>query len=108
MKRFQNVKPHKRNSAHMECGSKMMPVIIGATGTISKSPREYLSNIRGKHEIKEVKKSHIVHCTHTAESANVKVHNIFHELINITCNTSCKYRTSATIYTLEIWFVSGL
>jgi len=31
-------------------------VIIGATGTISKSLRQYLSNISGKHEIKEIKK----------------------------------------------------
>jgi hypothetical protein len=31
-------------------------VITGATGTISKSLRQYLSNIPGKHEIKELKK----------------------------------------------------
>jgi hypothetical protein len=29
----------------------VMPVIIGATGTISKSLIQYLSNIPGKHEI---------------------------------------------------------
>jgi hypothetical protein len=28
------------------------PVIIGATGTISKSFRKYLSNIQGNHEVK--------------------------------------------------------
>jgi hypothetical protein len=32
----------------------MMPVIIGATGTISKSFRKYVSNIPGKHEVKEL------------------------------------------------------
>jgi len=32
--------------------AKVMPVIIGATGTISKSLRKYLSNIPGKHEVK--------------------------------------------------------
>jgi hypothetical protein len=36
--------------------AKVIPVIKGATGTISKSPREYLSNIRGKHEIMDYKK----------------------------------------------------
>ena len=52
-------------------------VIRGATWTISKSLRQYLSNILGKHEIKEQKKnSHIGHCTHTAESANVHAQNI--------------------------------
>jgi len=52
----------------------VISVITGATGTISKSLRKYLSNIPGKHEIKELQKhGHIVHCTQTAESANVKV-----------------------------------
>jgi hypothetical protein len=32
------------------------PVIIEAIGTISKSFRQYLSNILGKHEIKELQK----------------------------------------------------
>jgi hypothetical protein len=35
----------------------VIPVIIGATGTISKSLRQYLSNIRGKQEIKELQKT---------------------------------------------------
>ena len=77
--------------------AKVIPVINGATGTISKSLRQYLSNITGKHEIKELQKnSHIGHCTQTAGSANVKVQNIFHGRNNITCSTNCKYRTAAT------------
>ena len=36
--------------------AKVIPVITGETGTISKSLRQYLSNIHGKHEIKELKK----------------------------------------------------
>jgi hypothetical protein len=31
---------------------KMIPVIIGATGTISKSFRKYVSNIPGNHDVK--------------------------------------------------------
>ena len=31
--------------------TKLIPVIIGATGTISKSLRQFLSNVPGKHEI---------------------------------------------------------
>ena len=42
--------------------------------------------------------SHIGHCTHTTESANVKVQNMFHGRNNITCSTNCKYRTAATLY----------
>jgi hypothetical protein len=82
--------------------SKAISVITGATGTISKSLRQYLSNIQGKHEIKELqKKSHIGHWAHTVESVNVKVQNIFHGRNTITCNTNCKYGTAATLYTLE-------
>ena len=35
----------------------VIPAIIGATGTISKSFRKYVSNIPGKHEVKELQKT---------------------------------------------------
>ena len=35
---------------------KVIPVIIGATGTISKSFRKYVSNIPGNHEVKKLHK----------------------------------------------------
>ena len=38
--------------------TKVIPVIIGATGTISKSFRKYMSNIPGKHEVKELQKAY--------------------------------------------------
>ena len=45
--------------------SKVIPVIIGATATISKSLIQYLSNIQEEHEINELqKKNHIGHYTH--------------------------------------------
>jgi len=57
--------------------AKVIPVIIGATGIISKALRQYLTNLPGKHEIKELQKnSQIGHCTHTAENADVQVQNI--------------------------------
>ena len=89
--------------------AKVIPVIIGATGTISKSIRQYLKNKPRKHEIKELQKnSHIGHCTHASESNGVKVQNIFYVQNNITCSTNCKYRRAATLYTLETWFASGV
>jgi len=42
----------------------VIPVIKGATGTISKSFRQYLSNIPGKHEIKEMQKTVILGTAH--------------------------------------------
>ena len=43
---------------------KLMSVIIGATGTISKSFRKYVSNIPGKHEVKELQKTAILGTAH--------------------------------------------
>ena len=48
----------------MECKTKAIPVIIGAAGTISKSFRKYLSNIPGKHEVKELQKTTILGTAH--------------------------------------------
>jgi hypothetical protein len=51
----------------------VIPLIIGATGTISKSFTKYLSNITGKHEITEPREnSHIGQGIHTLESTNIK------------------------------------
>jgi hypothetical protein len=43
----------------------VIPVIIGATETISKSFRQYLSNIPGKHGIKELQKKQQFWALHT-------------------------------------------
>ena len=40
--------------------TKVIPIIICTTGTISKSLRKYLSDIPGKHEIKELQKTAIL------------------------------------------------
>jgi len=44
--------------------TKVIPVIIGATGTISKSFRKYVSNILGNHEVKELQKAGILGTAH--------------------------------------------
>jgi len=43
---------------------KVIPVIIGATGTISNSFRKYMSSIPGKHEVKELQKIAILGTAH--------------------------------------------
>jgi hypothetical protein len=45
--------------------TKATPVIIGATGTISKSFRKYLSSVPGKHDIKELQTTAILGTAHT-------------------------------------------
>ena len=44
--------------------TKVIPVIIGATGTISKTFRKYVSNIPGNHEVKELQKTAIFGTAH--------------------------------------------
>ena len=43
---------------------KVIPVIIVATGIISMSFRKYVSNIPGKHEVKELQKTAILGTAH--------------------------------------------
>ena len=42
----------------------VIPIIIGATGTISKSFRKYISNTAGNHEVKELQKTAILGTAH--------------------------------------------
>jgi hypothetical protein len=44
--------------------TKVIPVIIGATGNISKSFRKYVSYIPGNHEVKELQKTAILGTAH--------------------------------------------
>jgi hypothetical protein len=44
--------------------AKVIPVIIWVTGTITKSLRQYLSNMPGKHEIKDLQKTAILGTAH--------------------------------------------
>jgi len=49
--------------------TKVIPAITGATGTISKSFRQYLSNIPGQNEIKQLQKTAILGTEHTLRIA---------------------------------------
>jgi len=44
--------------------TKVIPIIIGTTGTVSESFRKYVSNIPGKHEVKELQKTAILGTAH--------------------------------------------
>jgi hypothetical protein len=50
----------------------------------------------------------IGHCVHTSENTVAHVQNTFNVRNNITCSKDCNYRTAATLYALETWFVSGM
>jgi hypothetical protein len=44
--------------------ARVIPVIIGATGTISKSFRKYVSSIPGNHEVGELQETAILGSAH--------------------------------------------
>jgi hypothetical protein len=44
--------------------AKVIPVIFGATGTISKSFREYVSNVPGNHDVRELQKTNVLGTAH--------------------------------------------
>ena len=44
--------------------TRVIPVIIGATGTISESFKKYVSNIPGNHEVRELQKTVILGTAH--------------------------------------------
>ena len=54
----------------MECKTKVIPVIIGASRTISKSFRKYVRNIPGKHEVEELQKAVILGTAHILWKVN--------------------------------------
>jgi len=44
--------------------TRVIPVIMGVTGTISKSFRKYISNIPGNHKVRELQKTAILGTAH--------------------------------------------
>ena len=44
--------------------ARVIPVVTGATGTISNSFRKYVSNIPGKHDVRELQKTAILGTAH--------------------------------------------
>jgi hypothetical protein len=49
----------------------MMMMIIGATGTISKSFRKYMSNTPANHEVKELQKTAILGTAHILQKVQM-------------------------------------
>ena len=81
--------------------AKIISVILGATGTnsvIQTLPEQHTGKTQNQGTTDD---NRFGHCTHTKDSTNVKVRNIFHVRNNIMCSTNYKYRTAATLCTLE-------
>ena len=57
-------RPLEYNTTTTTNNNNNIPVIIGATGTISELSRQYLSNVPGKHGIKELQTTAILGTAH--------------------------------------------
>jgi len=78
----------------------VIPVIIGATGTISKSFRKYVSNIPGKHEVKELQKTAILGTANILRKVLMLKYNRFHTETNDISTMNSNNRIAATLYSL--------
>jgi len=88
--------------------TKVIPVIIGATGTISKSFRKYVNNIPGKHEVKELQKTAILGTAHILRKVLMQKYNRFNTETNDISTMNSNNRIAATLYSLGTYFVSGM
>ena len=88
--------------------TKVISVIIGATGTISKSFRKYVSNIPGKHEVKELQKTAILGTAHTLRKVLMYKYNRFYTETNDISTMNSNNRIAATLHCLGTQFVSGI
>ena len=88
--------------------TKVIPVIIGTTGTISKSLKKYLSNIPGEHKIKELQKTVIWDTAHLPLKVLMLKYKTFNKGNYITYSMNFKYRIAAKLCTLEAWIVAGM
>jgi hypothetical protein len=87
---------------------KMIPVIIGATGTISRSFRKYVSNIPGNHEVKESQKTAILGTAHILRKVLTERYNRVNAGTSDMSTMNSYIRIAATLCSLGTWFVSGI
>jgi hypothetical protein len=93
----------------VECKkTRVIPVIIGATGTISNSFRKYVSNIPGYQKVKELQKTAILGTAHTLRKVLPSKYNGVNVGTSDTGTINSNNRTAAILYSLGTRFVSGI
>jgi hypothetical protein len=88
--------------------TKVIPVIIGATGIISKSFRKYVSNIPGYHKVKELLKTAILGTAHILRKVLTKRYNGVSAGTSDMSTMNSNTIIAATQCFLGTWFVSGI
>jgi hypothetical protein len=87
--------------------TKVIPV-IGATGTNSKSFREYVSNIPGNHEVKELQGTAILGTAHILRKVLTFIYFGVNTGTSDVSTMNSNIRIAATRCSLGTWFVSGI
>jgi hypothetical protein len=88
--------------------ARVIPVIIRATGTISKSFTQYVSTLPGNHDVRELQKTAIFGTAHILRKV------LMSKYIRVNAGTSdmgtinSSDRIAATLYSLGTLFVSGI
>ena len=80
--------------------TKLIPIIIGATGTISKTFRKYVSNVPGNHEVKELQKTAILGTAHILRKVLMLKYNRFNTEANDISTMNRNNRIAATPHSL--------
>jgi hypothetical protein len=88
--------------------TKVIPVIIGATGTISKSFRKYVTNIPGHHEVREPQKTAILGTGHILRKVLTYRYNGVNAETSDMSTMNGYIRIVATQLSPGTWFVSGI
>jgi len=86
----------------------VIPVIRGATETILKSFRKYVSNIPGNHEVKELQKTATLGTAHILRKVLTQRYNGVHAGPSNICTMNSYISIVATQCSLGTWFVSGI
>jgi hypothetical protein len=87
--------------------TKVIPVIIGATGTISKSFRKYVSNITGNHEVKKLQKTAILGTAHILREVITQRYNQVNARTSDMSTMNSYTTIAATWCSIGTWFASG-
>jgi hypothetical protein len=87
---------------------KLIPIIIGAIGTISKTFRKYVSNITGNHEVKELQKTAILGTAHILRKVLTQRYNGVNAGTSDMSTMNSYIRIVATRCSLGTWVASGI
>jgi hypothetical protein len=101
-KKAEKVLKYKDLTIEIQCmwsvETNVIPVIIGATVTISKSFRKCLSNILGKHEIKELQKTAILGTAHVLRKVLMSNDKEFDIVNSVICTVNRKIKSTVLLF----------